>query len=177
MFIIPILIALGFLAFLVLSLVLMGLHRAGKLKRFRHIHLFGAVVLVTVAAMSVAGFSVKYDLSHFVLTQPGTIWSTDDGSIVLEISDTPSGPADWYEYDMRMLVDGEYRETDEDYLTPRERLDDHWFALNAILTDCGMPQLDPRNATDWLVLYAVTAYEESMSERMEKVIEHIFADQ
>lgn len=40
-----------------------------------------------------------------------------------------------------------------------------------------MPPLDPRNATDWLVLYAVTAYEESMSERMEKVIEHIFADQ
>ena len=39
--------------------------------------------------MSVAGFSVKYDLSHFVLTQPGTIWSTDDGSIVLEVSDTP----------------------------------------------------------------------------------------
>lgn len=75
------------------------------------------------------------------------------------------------------VVDGEYRETDEDYLTPRERLDDHWFALNAILTDCGMPPLDPRNATDWLVLYAVTAYEESMSERMEKVIEHIFADQ
>ena len=112
MFIIPILIALGFLAFLVLSLVLMGLHRAGKLKRFRHIHLFGAVVLVTVAAMSVAGFSVKYDLSHFVLTQPGTIWSTDDGSIVLEVSDTPSGPADWYEYDMRMLVDGEYREVE-----------------------------------------------------------------
>lgn len=112
MFIIPILIALGFLDFLVLSLVLMGLHRAGKLKRFRHIHLFGAVVLVTVAAMSVAGFSVKYDLSHFVLTQPGTIWSTDDGSIVLEVSDTPSGPAGWYEYDMRMLVDGEYREVE-----------------------------------------------------------------
>lgn len=112
MFIIPILIALGFLAFLVLSLVLMGLHRAGKLKRFRHIHLFGAVVLVTVAAMSVAEFSVKYDLSHFVLTQPGTIWSTDDGSIVLEVSDTLSGPTDWYEYDMRMLVDGEYREVE-----------------------------------------------------------------
>ena len=112
MFIIPILIALGFLAFLVLSLVLMGLHRAGKQKRFRHIHLFCAVVLVTVAAMSVAGFSVKYDLSHFVLTQPGTIWSTDDGSIVLEVSDTPSGPTDWYEYDMRMLVDGEYREVE-----------------------------------------------------------------
>ena len=75
------------------------------------------------------------------------------------------------------VVDGEYRETDEDYLTARERLDDHWFALNAILTDCGMPLLDPRNATDWLVLYAVTATEESMSERMEKVIEYMFADQ
>lgn len=75
------------------------------------------------------------------------------------------------------VVDGEYRETDEDYLSPRERLDDHWFAINAILTDCGMPPLDPRNATDWLVLYAVTATEESMSERMEKVIEHIFAGQ
>ena len=75
------------------------------------------------------------------------------------------------------VVDGEYRETDEDYLTPRERLDDHWFALNAILTDCGMPLLDPRNATDWLVLYAVTATEESMSERMEKVIEYMFTDQ
>lgn len=112
MFIIPILIALGFLAFLVLSLVLMGLHRAGKLKRFRHIHLFGAVVLVAVAAMPVAGFSMKYDLSHFVLSQPGTIWSTDDGSIVLEVSDTPSGPTDWHEYDMRMLVDGEYREVE-----------------------------------------------------------------
>ena len=62
-------------------------------------------------------------------------------------------------------------------ISDRERLDDHWFALNAILTDCGMPLLDPRNATDWLVLYAVTATEESMSERMEKVIEYMFADQ
>ena len=73
------------------------------------------------------------------------------------------------------VVDGEYRETDEDYLSPRERLDDHWFALNAIRADCGMPPLDPRNATDWLVLYAVTATDESMSERMERVIEHMFA--
>lgn len=73
------------------------------------------------------------------------------------------------------VIDGEYQETDEDYLSPRERLDDHWFAINAILSDCGMPPLDPRNATDWLVLYAVTATDESMSERMEKVIEHMFA--
>lgn len=74
------------------------------------------------------------------------------------------------------VVDDEYCETDEEYLSPRERLNDHWMALNAILTDCGMPLLDPRNATDWLVLYAVTAGDEGMSERMESVIEHIFKD-
>ena len=72
-------------------------------------------------------------------------------------------------------VDSEYRETDEDYMSARDRLDDHWWAINAILTDCGMPPLDPRNATDWLVLYAVTAAEESMSERMEQVIELLFS--
>lgn len=75
------------------------------------------------------------------------------------------------------VVDGEYHETDEDYLTIQERLEDHWWVLNAILMDCGMPPLDPRNATDWLVLYALTAgEEESMSERMAQVIDHLFAD-
>ena len=74
------------------------------------------------------------------------------------------------------VVDDEYRETDEDYLSPEQRLDDHWYALNAMLMDCGMPQLDPRNAFDWLVLYAVTANEESMSERMEAVIEQLFSN-
>ena len=45
------------------------------------------------------------------------------------------------------------------------------------MTRCGMPALDPRNATDWLVLYALTAgEEESMSERMAQVIDHLFAD-
>lgn len=75
------------------------------------------------------------------------------------------------------VVDGEYHETDEDYLTIQERLEDHWWVLNAILIDCGMPTLDPRNATDWLVLYALTAGEdESMSERMAQVIDLLFAD-
>ncbi|MCD8146724.1 MAG: hypothetical protein LUD84_05520 [Clostridiales bacterium] len=74
-------------------------------------------------------------------------------------------------------VDGEYCELDEDYLSLQDRLEDHWWVLNAILTDCGMPTLDPRNATDWLVLYALTAREdESMSERMTQVIDHLFAD-
>ena len=39
-----------------------------------------------------------------------------------------------------------------------------------------MPTLDPRNAMDWLVLYAITASEESMSERMSQVIEGLFQD-
>ena len=75
------------------------------------------------------------------------------------------------------VVDGEYHELDEEYISPQERLEDHWYCLNAILTDCGMPQLDPRNATDWLVLYAITAGEDQpMSERMEQVIEALYAD-
>lgn len=72
------------------------------------------------------------------------------------------------------VVDMEYSELDEDYLTLEERMEDHWWTINAILNDCGMPQLDPRNASDWLILYALTATDEAMSERMEQVIEHMF---
>lgn len=74
------------------------------------------------------------------------------------------------------VLDYNYSELDEEYITMQERVEDHWWSLNAILTDCGMPLLDPRNPTDWLVLYAITAEDEPMSERMEQVIEHIFAD-
>ncbi len=75
------------------------------------------------------------------------------------------------------VVDGEYHELDEDYISPQDRLEDHWYCLNAILADCGMPRLDPRNATDWLVLYAITAGDDQpMSERMEQVIEALYAD-
>lgn len=75
------------------------------------------------------------------------------------------------------VVDGEYSELDEDYLSISERLRQHWWVLNAILIDCGMPALDPRNATDWLIMYALTADgDESMSERMSQVIDHLFAD-
>ena len=73
------------------------------------------------------------------------------------------------------VVDEEYSELDEDYITIEQRLEDHWWVLNTILLDCGMPTLDPRNATDWLVLYALTAdADESTSERMEQVIDALF---
>lgn len=75
------------------------------------------------------------------------------------------------------VIDGEYSELDEEYLTVEDRLEDHWWALNAMLTDCGMPLMDPRNASDWLVLYAVTAVDEPMSQRMEEVIEYMFSDE
>lgn len=74
------------------------------------------------------------------------------------------------------VTDDGYSELDEDYVPTEDRLEDHWWSLNAILTDCGMPLLDPRNAFDWLVLYSITADEESMSERMEQVIDLIYAD-
>lgn len=74
------------------------------------------------------------------------------------------------------VLDDNYHEQDEAYISKQDRMDDHWYTLNAILLDCGMPQLDPRNATDWLVLYAIAAEEEPMSERMEQVIEYMFAD-
>jgi len=75
------------------------------------------------------------------------------------------------------IVDEEYHELDEDYISARERLEDHWYCLNAILSDCGMPSLDPHNATDWLVLYAIsTEDDQPMSERMEQVIEALYAD-
>lgn len=74
-------------------------------------------------------------------------------------------------------VGGEYSELDEDYMTLENRLDGHWWSVNAMLSDCGMPELDPRNAFDWLVLYALTATgDESMSERMEKVIDILYED-
>lgn len=74
------------------------------------------------------------------------------------------------------VVDEAYSEFDEEYFELEERLEDHWWVLNAILNDCGMATLDPRNATDWLVLYALTASDEAMSERMEQVIEAMFEE-
>lgn len=72
------------------------------------------------------------------------------------------------------ITDDYYESLDEENATLQDRIEDHWWTLNAILTDCGMPLLDPKNATDWLILYAITATDESMSERIEKVIEKLF---
>ena len=71
----------------------------------------------------------------------------------------------------------DYSELDEDYVSLEEKVEDHWWTINALLTECGMAALDLRNVFDWLVMYAVsTDGEESMSERLEKVINELFMD-
>lgn len=74
-------------------------------------------------------------------------------------------------------IKSEYSELDEEYISLEERVEDHWWTMNALLTECGMAALDLRNAFDWLILYAVSADgEESMSSRLEGVIEELYKD-
>ena len=75
------------------------------------------------------------------------------------------------------VVDDAYDELDETYLSPEELFEEHWWRVNLMLQDCGMPTLDPRNAYDWLVLYSLNSgedREEGMGERMEAVIAALF---
>ncbi len=76
------------------------------------------------------------------------------------------------------VVDGDYDEIDEDYLSKEELFEEHWWRVNLMLKDCGMPTLDPRNAYDWLVLYSLNDVdgESAMSERMEAVIAAMFGN-
>lgn len=108
MLIVPFLASISLLLLALLSIVLAIAHRCGRLKKVRHIYLVGAVTIVTLALTISAAGSIKYRIAHFPLTQPGTTWSTEDGTIALEVYESKSGLSDWYEYDMRMLVDGEY---------------------------------------------------------------------
>lgn len=72
------------------------------------------------------------------------------------------------------VLDAGYTESDEEYITSEERFEDHWWTLNAILSDCGMPTLDPRDPTDWLVLYSLRTDADSMSKRMAAVIKKLY---
>lgn len=77
------------------------------------------------------------------------------------------------------VVDDAYDELDEEYLSPEELFEEHWWRVNLMLQDCGMPTLDPRNAYDWLVLYSLNSgatQDEAMGERMESVLAAMFPD-
>ena len=75
------------------------------------------------------------------------------------------------------VLDDAYDELDETYLSPEELFEEHWWRVNLMLRECGMPTLDPRNAYDWLVLYSLNSgvgQDEAMGERMEAVIAALF---
>ena len=75
------------------------------------------------------------------------------------------------------VLDDAYDELDESYLSSEELFEEHWWRVNLMLRDCGMPTLDPRNAYDWLVLYSLNSgagQDEAMAERMEAVITALF---
>ena len=77
------------------------------------------------------------------------------------------------------VVDDAYDELDENYLSPEELFEEHWWRINLMLQDCGMPTLDPRNAYDWLVLYSLNCalrQDEAMGEQMEAVIAAMFPE-
>ena len=77
------------------------------------------------------------------------------------------------------VVDDAYDELDENYLSPEELFEEHWWRINLMLQDCGMPTLDPRNAYDWLVLYSLNSalrQDEAMGEQMEAVIAAMFPE-
>lgn len=62
-----------------------------------------------------------------------------------------------------------------DDLTDLQRFDLHYWRLKAMLNDCGMSSINPRNAFDWLILYCLkTGDDEAMSERMQAILNVIF---
>ncbi len=73
------------------------------------------------------------------------------------------------------VTDDDYRELEEDYVQPRERLETHAASINAMLKTCGMGPLDPRGQFDWLVLYCLCCdADETMGERMEQMLAWVF---
>lgn len=74
------------------------------------------------------------------------------------------------------VVPDRFAQQDIEEMTMQQRVEEHWWTLNAMLGDCGMALLDPRNVNDWLILYAIGAAgeEQPMSERLEAFISLMF---
>lgn len=96
-------------ALVLLCILLAIAHRLGALKKLRHIHLVCAVVMIALVLAGGIYGTEKFSLDHLPMTQPNTNWSTEDGSMLLTVSDTPGVVDGEYDYDLRVLVDGEYR--------------------------------------------------------------------
>lgn len=71
----------------------------------------------------------------------------------------------------------DYEELDEDYVMPDEFLEQHCRSINRMLTESGMARIDPRNAFDFLILYAIRPQEEGlMSEKMAEIVRQLYQD-
>ena len=72
----------------------------------------------------------------------------------------------------------DYSEQDEDYVTAEERFEQHWWGINLMLSDCGMPMLKPMNPFDRLILYALNTEneDESMLERFDSIVAYLFSE-
>ena len=57
-----------------------------------------------------------------------------------------------------------------------ERLEEHVWKIDLMLSECGMSQLDPRNPFDWLIIYSLKTGSEDkyMSERLSEVLKVLF---
>lgn len=56
------------------------------------------------------------------------------------------------------VMDDAYREVEESYITPEERLESHAVCIDALLATCGMAALDARDPFDWLILYCLCCH-------------------
>lgn len=69
----------------------------------------------------------------------------------------------------------EYDELDEAYISSREFMETHVRRMNAMLKECGMCRIDPRNVFDYLVLYCLRPEDDLfMSDRMALLADEIF---
>lgn len=69
----------------------------------------------------------------------------------------------------------DYDELDEDYISARERFDEHYWRINLMLDECGMCLIDPRNPFDWAILFTLKTDDENlMSDRMNYITEIVF---
>ncbi|MDR0949089.1 MAG: hypothetical protein LBM69_06210 [Lachnospiraceae bacterium] len=75
-----------------------------------------------------------------------------------------------------VATEGSYTGDDTtEELTTEEQFENHFWAMNAMLTDAGMSRLDPRALFDWLTLYCLkTSAEEAMSDRLQSALNFIF---
>ena len=88
---------------IVLLVALHIFHRAGKLGKVRAGHVWLAVFVLTVALITGQNAWMQYNIDHFPLEQPDTVWTSEDGSIRLSVDGLGR-------QDMEILYNGEYRE-------------------------------------------------------------------